>query len=128
MGAIVGLIISAVFFTLILLTGNEMAQAVRDRIPELATLKAIGFPAHTILGLVLGESVLLLVIGSALGLGITMLAVGVVRPSLILPMLPVSEAVWLRGMGLAIIIGLVAGALPAVRGMRLPIVDALAGR
>ena len=53
----------AVFFTLILLTGNTMAQAVRERIPELAILKTIGFSNRSVLDLVLAEAVLLLLLG-----------------------------------------------------------------
>src|SRR3546814_2177084 len=62
--------ICAVFFTLLLLTGNTMAQAVRERIPELAVLKTIGFRDGAVLGLVLAESVLLVLIVGVLGLGL----------------------------------------------------------
>ncbi len=58
----------AVFFTLLLLTGNTMAQAVRERIPELATLKTMGFSDKTVLLLVFGEAILLVVIGGVLGM------------------------------------------------------------
>jgi putative ABC transport system permease protein len=68
-GLIVGSIMGAVFFTLLLLTGNTMAQAVRERIPELAVLKTIGFRNGSVLGLVLAESVLLVLIGGVLGRG-----------------------------------------------------------
>ena len=67
-GLIVTAIMGAVFFTLLLLTGNTMAQAVRERIPELAVLKTIGFSNNSVLWLVLAESVLLVVLGGALGL------------------------------------------------------------
>ena len=67
-GLIVSAIMGAVFFTLVLLTGNTMAQAVRERIPELAVLKTIGFSRRSVLLLVLVESVLLIVLGGALGL------------------------------------------------------------
>ncbi|HSS05923.1 MAG TPA: ABC transporter permease, partial [Rhodanobacteraceae bacterium] len=66
-GLIVGAIMAAVFFTLILLTGNTMAQAVRERIPELAVLKTIGFSNKSVLGLVLAEAVMLIVLGGVLG-------------------------------------------------------------
>src|SRR3546814_2738779 len=46
---IVTAIMGAVFFTLLLLTGNTMAQAVRERIPELAVLKTIGFSNRAVL-------------------------------------------------------------------------------
>ncbi len=129
-GLIVSSIMGAVFFTLILLTGNTMAQAVRERIPELAVLKTIGFRDRTVLGLVLAESVLLVLLGGVLGLGL----VAVISPAanavsggtLNLPQVGLNS--WLLGLGLMIAIGLVVGALPAIRAMRLNIVDALSGR
>lgn len=129
-GLIVGSIMSAVFFTLVLLTGNTASQAVRERIPELATLKAIGFSPTSVLGLVLGESVLLLVLGSALGLTGAAAIVYWARSTMgsTLFISPVGEAIWLRGLILAVIVGLLVGVLPAMRGMRLRVVDALSGR
>jgi putative ABC transport system permease protein len=130
LGLIVHAIMGAVFFTLILLTGNTMAQAVRERIPELGILKTLGFSNRGVLGLVLTESVLLVLIGGAVGL---LLAGGVVhllqnQMGSQLPMVPVGGSIWLQGVGAMVLIGLVVGALPAQRGMRLRIVDALAGR
>ena len=69
-GLIVTSIMGAVFFTLVLLTGNTMAQAVRERIPELAVLKTIGFSNRSVLWLVLTEATLLVVLGGLIGLGI----------------------------------------------------------
>jgi putative ABC transport system permease protein len=129
-GLIVGAIMGAVFFTLILLTGNTMAQAVRERIPEIAVLKTIGFSNKSVLGLVLSEAIALLVVGCAIGLTIAGTVVSLVRLKLgtAIPMQPVGSESWLRGLGLAVLIGLIVGALPALRGMRLRIVDALSGR
>lgn len=128
-GLIVGSIMGAVFFTLVLLTGNTMAQAVRERIPELAILKTIGFSNRSVLALVLAEAVLLLALGGAAGLGLADVAVSLIRARLgAIPMLPVGLQSWLQGVGLMAVIGLLVGALPARRGMRLRIVDALAGR
>lgn len=130
-GLIVTSIMSAVFFTLLLLTGHTIAQAVHERVPEFAVLKTIGFSGGAVLGLVLAESVLLLVLGSAVGLGIATFAVSFAdalpRASLPIPLQPVGGAVWLRGLAVAVFIGLVVGALPAIRGLRLRIVDALSG-
>ncbi len=129
-GLIVGSIMGAVFFTLLLLTGNTMAQAVRERIPELAVLKTIGFRNGSVLGLVLAESVLLVLIGGVLGLGLAALA-GPVLTAVsggVINMPPVGVNSWLLGLGLMVGIGLLVGALPAIRAMRLNIVDALAGR
>lgn len=129
-GLIVRSIMGAVFFTLVLLTGNVMAQAVREQISEIAILKTIGFTARNIMGLVLGESVLLLLLGAVVGLATATMVVAVIRVKLgpTVPMLPVAADSWLRGLALAMVIGLVVGAMPALRGMRLRIADALSGR
>jgi putative ABC transport system permease protein len=129
-GLIVGAIMAAVFFTLVLLTGNTMAQAVRERVPELAVLKTIGFSNQSVLGLVLAESVLLLLLGGSIGVAVSGIVVDVVRAKLgdQLPLARLDSTIWLSGLALMIVIGLVVGALPAVRGMRLRIVDALSGR
>ena len=129
-GLIVTAIMGAVFFTLLLLTGNTMAQAVRERIPELAVLKTIGFSNRSVLWLVLAEAVLLVLLGGTIGLGIAALLVPAVTAAsggmIQLPgMLPQT---WLLGLLLMLLIGAVVGLLPALRGMRLNIVDALAGR
>jgi putative ABC transport system permease protein len=129
-GLIVTSIMGAVFFTLVLLTGNTMAQAVRERIPELAVLKTIGFSNRSVLWLVLAEATLLVVLGGLIGLGIAaivMPAVSAASMGLIqLPHMP--SATWLLGIGLMLAIGIGVGLLPALRAMRLNIVDALAGR
>lgn len=129
-GLIVGAIMAAVFFTLVLLTGNTMAQAVRERVPELAVLKTIGFSNQSVLGLVLAESVLLLLLGGSIGVAVSGIVVDLVRAKLgdQLPLARLDSTIWLSGLALMVLIGLVVGALPAVRGMRLRIVDALSGR
>ena len=128
-GLIVTSIMGAVFFTLLLLTGNTMAQAVRERIPELATLKTLGFGDGTVLWLVLAEAVLLVGVGGAAGMGLAALLLPAVA-SRSMGMLPahVPLQTWLIGIGLIVLIGLVVGVLPALRARRLKIVDALAGR
>lgn len=128
-GLIVSAIMGAVFFALLLLTGNTMSQAIRDRIPELAVLKTIGFTNHAVLLIVLAESVFLLLLG---GLG------GMVVAKLMLPVmsaatggqfnLPLTVKTWLLGAVLMVLMGIAVGMPPAVRAMRLKIVDALAGR
>lgn len=123
-------IIGAAFFTLILLTGNTMAQAVRERIPEIAILKTTGFSNRRVLALVLAESVLLLVLGGIVGLFLATRVDDALEAQLVarLPIAPVGMQIWLQGLALMVLIGLVVGALPARRGMRLRVVDALAGR
>jgi putative ABC transport system permease protein len=129
-GLIVTAIMGAVFFTLLLLTGNTMAQAVRERIPELAVLKTIGFSNQSVLWLVLAEAVLLIVLGGTLGLGLAALMMpGISAASGGMIQLPtVLPQTWAIGLGLMLAIGVIIGLLPALRAMRLNIVDALAGR
>jgi putative ABC transport system permease protein len=127
---IVGSIMGAVFFTLLLLTGNTMAQAVRERTSELAVLKTLGFPSGNVLLMVLAESVLLVLIGGVIGLGLASLLGPVITKgsggTISLP--SVGPRSWLTGITLMFAIGILVGLLPALRAMRLNIVDALAGR
>ncbi len=129
-GLIVGSIMGAVFFTLLLLTGNTMAQAVRERTSELAVLKTIGFSSGSVLAMVLAESMLMVVIGGVLGLGLAAVvgAAATAGSGGIVNLPPVGLQSWLIGLALMLGIGLLVGALPAIRAMRLNIVDALAGR
>jgi putative ABC transport system permease protein len=129
-GLIVTSIMGAVFFTLVLLTGNTMMQAVRERTSELAVLKTIGFSSESVLAMVLAESVLLLLLGGLIGLGLVSL-IGLFLPAMSGGMIThthVGAKSWSLGIALAVVIGIVVGALPATRAMRLNIVDALAGR
>ncbi|WP_447780700.1 ABC transporter permease [Stenotrophomonas riyadhensis] len=128
-GMIVTSIMGAVFFILLLLTGNTMAQAVRERVPELATLKTLGFKDSTVLTLVMVESVLLIGLGGLLGMGLAALILPAISPKS-MGMLPphVPTPTWLVGIVLIVVIGIVVGLLPALRAKRLKIVDALAGR
>lgn len=115
---------SIVFFTLLLVTGNTMAIAVRERTNELAVLKAIGYTDRFVLGLVLAESLLIAAIGGAVGLW---LASGLVEQDLTQGML----LLYLPGPALAIgavialATGMLAGLLPAIGAMRLSVVTAL---
>ncbi|WP_395648459.1 ABC transporter permease [Thermomonas sp.] len=129
-GLIVSAIMGAVFFTLLLLTGNTMAQAVRERIPELAVLKTIGFSNRSVLWLVLAESVLLVVLGGVLGMLLAAVIVPMVSAASggMIQLPGLLGQTWGIGLALMVGIGVLVGLLPALRGMRLNIVDALAGR
>jgi len=128
-GALVTRILLAVFFTILIVTGNTMAQAIRERIPELAILKTLGFSDVAVTAFVLGEAGLLVGIGAALGM---LGAVGMLSPlngatGGRFPPLFIEPATW--GWAAAIA-ALLAGAValpPGVRVHRLRIVDALAG-
>ncbi len=129
-GLIVASIMGAVFFTLLLLSGNTMMQAVRERTSELAVLKTIGFSDFSVLAMVLAESLLLLVLGGVLGLALASVVIPVVSAGSggMLNLPSVGAGSWALGVALMLLIGLLVGALPALRAMRLNIVDALAGR
>jgi putative ABC transport system permease protein len=128
-GAIVTRILLAVFFTILILTGNTMAQAIRERVPELAILKTLGFSDGLVTALVLGEALLLLLLGGAAGMGIAVS----LMPGLNgatggrFPPLFVAGETWLLAAALALGLALAIGLPPALRVRRLRIVDALAG-
>lgn len=115
-----------VFFTLLLVTGNTMALAVRERLGELAVMKAVGFSDRFVLFIVLAESVLVAVVGGAIGLILAKLftlggdPTGGVLQTFLLP-----GSSMLLGMICAIAIGFLSGVLPATTAMRLRVVDAL---
>jgi putative ABC transport system permease protein len=126
-GAILRAIVSAVFFTMLLVTANTMAQSVRERTSEIGVLKTLGFSNAGVLGLVLAESVLITVLGGALGLaGAWWLGIQfepVFRQYL--PGFRVPADAVVLGAVFMVTLGLVAGAVPALQAMRLRIVEAL---
>ena len=125
-GFIMMSIIAAVFFTILLVAGNTMAYAVRERTNELAVLKAVGFTDGGVLRLVLGESLLLTVLGGGLGLGLAWLLVSMGDPtSGSLPVFYIPARDIASGVVLIILMALVAGILPALQARRLRIADAL---
>jgi putative ABC transport system permease protein len=125
-GEIIQWILAAVFFTLLLVTGNTIAQSVRERTSELAVLKTIGFSDGRALGLVLAESILLAVLGGGLGLALGATAIAAGDPTGgFLPIFYFPTRDMILGVILVLLLGLVAGILPAVQAMRLSIVDAL---
>ena len=120
-------ILGAVFFTILLLTGNTMAQGLRERVPELAVLKTVGFTDARVAWLMLGESVLLCGLGAILGI---LAAVGVARavgPQLevFFGAFEVSWPIMAAALGVSLLLGLAVGAVPSLSARRLTIVDAL---
>ena len=123
----VNAIVGAVMFTLLFLTGNTMMQSVRERIPELAVLKTLGFTDRAVTTLVLAESALLCLFAAFLGLGLAALIFPIARyivgGQVLLP-----AAVFMTGAAAALLLALLSGLPPAWRANRLTVVDALAGR
>ena len=117
---------AVVLFTLLLVTGNTMAMAVRERVPELGVLKTLGFGDKTVLFLVLAESLVIASVGGALGIGLAKLfTMGGDPTGGMLPVFYLSNGEMLLGLGIAIFVGLAAGLIPALTAMNLRIVDAL---
>jgi putative ABC transport system permease protein len=128
-GLIVRWILFAVFFTLLLVVGNTMAQSVRERVPELAVLKTLGFSDGSVLGFVLAEAVALCLLGGLIGLALaTLLGAMVEKGTGGQFQLNVNGVIWAIGIGAILVMSLAVGLLPALRARRLKIVDALAGR
>jgi putative ABC transport system permease protein len=128
-GLIVRWILFAVFFTLLLVVGNTMAQSVRERVPELAVLKTLGFTDGSVLGFVLAEAVALCLVGGIVGLALaTVLGAMVEQATGGQFRLDVNGVIWAIGVGAIVVMSLAVGLLPALRAQRLKIVDALAGR
>jgi putative ABC transport system permease protein len=130
MGALVTRVLAAVFFTMLVLTGNVMAQSVRERTGELAILKTLGFTDGTVTRLVLAEAGLLLALGAAAGMGSAVALLPPLNAAMggRFPPLFVSAETWTAGGAIAAALALAVGVLPALRARRLRIVDALAGR
>ncbi|HSK75121.1 MAG TPA: FtsX-like permease family protein [Thermoanaerobaculia bacterium] len=126
-GAIVRWVLTAVFFIMLLVTGNTMAQAVRERTSELAVLKTLGFSRPVVLGLVLAESVAIAVLGGGLGLLFALGVIPVMAKALqaFLPVFFLPPRDLVLGVALVLLFGLASGLLPAVQAMRLRIVEAL---
>jgi putative ABC transport system permease protein len=119
-------ILSAVFFTILLVAGNTMAQSVRERTEELGVLKAMGFTNELVLALVLAESCLIAAVGGLAGLGVAWLVTvgGSPVPSM-LPVFYLPPRYVVIGVGLSAALGVVAGIVPALQAMRLQIAAAL---
>jgi len=115
-----------VFFTLLLVTGNTMAIAVRERIGELAVLKALGFSNRFVLQLVMMESLILALVGGGSGLLLAKLfslrgdPTNGMLPYFYLPMVAI-----VAGLGMALLVGVAGGILPAISAMRMRVVDAI---
>jgi len=122
---IVDRILFAVFFALIFATGTTMLQSVRERVPELAVMKTLGFTDTGVLSLVLAESLLLWVFSAALGLGVAALLFPALKDFLGLVALP--GGVVVSGFVLTVGLSLLTGLLPAWRAKRLDIIEALRG-
>ena len=119
-------VIGAVFFALLFSTGALMMQAIRERRPELAVLKTLGFSDRKVLLLILTEAVVFCLVAAVIGLAIATALQPFARRQFTLATMP--TIVLVAGVVFAMLLALIGGAVPAWRGMKLQVVDALAGR
>jgi putative ABC transport system permease protein len=119
-------IMGAVFFTILLVAGNTMAQSVRERTGELGVLKAIGFTNSQILLQVLAESCLIALLGGVLGLGLAWMVISRGDPTgSMLPLFFLPPRDLLTGLAISVALGFATGLFPALQAMRLRVADSL---
>jgi putative ABC transport system permease protein len=126
-GKILISVVFAVFFTMLLVTANTMAQSVRERTNEIGVLKTLGFSSGSVLRIVIGEAMFLTVLGGLIGFGLAYLAVGGMQPMMkkYFPVFEIANSTIITALVLMVALGVITGLWPAVSAMRLKITDAL---
>jgi len=126
-GLIITAVVGAAFFTILLVAANTMALAIRERTREIAVMKTLGFPSPLMFRLVIMESLTMTLVGGALGLGLSWLAIAALTSALggLLPNLSMPPEIVAGALGLMVALGLLAGILPAWQALRLNVVTAL---
>jgi len=124
---IVALVVGAAFATILMIVGNTMVMAVRERTREIGVLKTLGFSGGRILRLVLGESVLLALLGGLPGIALAWAFAAAMETSVgnFIPGFAVTPSIALTGVALMLGLGLATGLVPAINAMRLDIATAL---
>jgi putative ABC transport system permease protein len=128
-GKMMTAILAAVFFTLLLVAGNSMMQSFRERVPELAVLKTLGFGDGRVAALVAAESLLLCAAAGAIGLGLVRVLMPVLRQAIegqALAALELERGTVVTGLALALAVGAIAALVPVWRSARLTVIDGLA--
>ena len=125
---LLGSVALAVVVTTLFVAGNTMAMSVRERTTEIAVMRTLGYPAATIFMLVVGEGLLVAIVGGAAGAALARLIVNGESLGLtggFIPAFGVGNGNLVVGLGLSVIIGMLAALIPATMASRLKIVDAL---
>jgi putative ABC transport system permease protein len=125
---LLGSVALAVVITTLFVAGNTMAMSVRERTTEIAVMRTLGFPAGTIFMLVVGEGLLVAIVGGAIGAGLARLLINGAYLGLaggFIPAFGVNNWNVVVGLGLSVLIGILAAMVPATMAGRLKIVDAL---
>jgi putative ABC transport system permease protein len=126
-GKILVSVVFAVFFTMLLVTANTMAQSVRERTNEIGVLKTLGFSSGSVLRLIVGEAVFLTVLGGLIGFALAYLAVGGMAGFMkkYFPVFEIGQSTIITALVLMVALGVITGLWPAMSAMRLRITDAL---
>jgi putative ABC transport system permease protein len=124
---IVALVVGAAFATILMIVGNTMVMAVRERTREIGVLKTLGFSGGRIVRLILGEAVLLALLGGLPGIALAALFAAAMETSVgnFIPGFAVTPGIALNAILLMLGFGLATGLIPAITGMRLSIAAAL---
>jgi len=117
------LIIGVIMLVLV----NTMAMSARERISEYALLKTFGFRPFHLIGLILGESLVLALIGCGLGILLTFPIMGAVSQMLLgfFTIVDASGSTFALSVMFAVLVGLIASLFPIFRATRLSIIDGL---
>lgn len=126
-GMILVSVTTAVFFTMLLVTANSVAESVRERTNEIGVLKTLGFGSGSVMTLILLESLSLTLVGGLVGLGLASLAAAGLAGAVgdYFPSFGINSSTLVTGVILMVVFGLVTGLWPGLSAMRLKIVDAL---
>jgi putative ABC transport system permease protein len=125
-GSLITAIAGAVFLTMLLVTTNTMAQAIRDRTSEIGILKTLGFSVGQVLFLITAETMLVIGLGAIAGLVLAIFASNALAVAVVeyFPLLYIPQSTWLLSAALVIVFGVVAAVMPCAFAWRLKIVDA----
>ena len=120
-------IAAAIVFTMLMVSANTVAMSVRERTREIGVLKTLGFRRRSVMGLVLGESVAIALLGGTVGVAITFAVTTVLKDSMVQFFTGFTLPAWGIGVcfGMALVIGLGSSAIPALIAARTTICDAL---
>ncbi len=122
---IISLVVGVSFLTILIIVGNTMVMAVRERTREIGILKTLGFSSQKLLGMVVGESVLIALIGGLSGLVLASVVVLGLANAGILAGVTMNAVVWGSGLAWMLLLGLLTAVVPAYNALKLNIVTAL---
>jgi len=121
-------VVGAAFAAILIIVGNTMVTAIRERTREIGVMKTLGFSGPRVLRMVLGESLLVSLIGATLGFAVGAVGLNALGSSGFSGRLEMQPIVAALALGLAILLGLVTGLAPAISALRMNIVTALTRR